>query len=52
MNPLLKPYFIWYCGRKAVNSMEENLMGNAKEYHDTLIDTRYRIDRQSLIVLR
>ena len=49
MNPLPKPCFIQYRSRKVVDSVGENLVGNAKEYHDTLIRSRYRIDRGSLI---
>jgi hypothetical protein len=41
MNPLLKPYFVQYYNRKIVNLIKENLMGNAKEYYNTLI--RYKI---------
>jgi len=52
MNPLLKPCFVRYCSRKVVNSIRENLMGNAKEYYDTLIRSRYRINRGYLSKLR
>jgi len=37
MNPLLKPYFVQYYGRGVVDLVEENFIGNAKEYYDTLI---------------
>jgi hypothetical protein len=41
MNRLLKPYFVRYYSRKVVDLVEENFMGDAKEYHDTAI--RYEI---------
>jgi len=50
MNPLLKPYFVRYCSRQVVNSMEEDFAGNAKRilrYFD-----RYEISYQSSIVDR
>jgi len=50
MNPFLKLCFIQYYGKKMVNSVKENFMGNAKEYHDTSI--RYEVSYRSWIVDR
>ena len=52
MNPLLKLYFVRYCSRKVVNLIEENLIGNAKEYYNTRYNMRYHIDSGLSIVSR